>query len=131
MLQERLVALGPEALVKTFADVLNAISKDAATAALSSFTRTCPTTSTCKLINRRCDSLFGSSTRVDDRAAAGRASSIREPIDPGVNFSCFVLWGTTQASAPLKPGARPAPQLSDRSVSWKVPIAVGERSSAG
>ena len=34
MLQERLVALGPEALVKTFADVLNAISKDAATAVI-------------------------------------------------------------------------------------------------
>jgi hypothetical protein len=31
-LQERLAVLGPQALAKTFADVLNAISKDAATA---------------------------------------------------------------------------------------------------
>jgi hypothetical protein len=35
-LQERLAVLGPEALAKTFADVLNAISKDAATAVIKS-----------------------------------------------------------------------------------------------
>ena len=35
-LQERLAVLGPEALVKTFADVPNAISKDAATAVIKS-----------------------------------------------------------------------------------------------
>ena len=33
-LQERLAVLGPEALAKTFADVLNSISKDAATAVI-------------------------------------------------------------------------------------------------
>jgi hypothetical protein len=32
--------LGPEALAKTFAAVLNAISKDAATRSLSPFTKT-------------------------------------------------------------------------------------------
>jgi hypothetical protein len=35
-LQERLAVLGPEAQAKTFADVLNAISKDAATAVIKS-----------------------------------------------------------------------------------------------
>jgi hypothetical protein len=35
-LQGRLAVLGPEALAKTFADVLNAISKDAATAIIKS-----------------------------------------------------------------------------------------------
>jgi hypothetical protein len=35
-LQERLAVLGPEVLAKTFADVLNAISKDAATAVIKS-----------------------------------------------------------------------------------------------
>ena len=35
-LQERLAVLGPEALAKTFADVLNAISKDAATTIIKS-----------------------------------------------------------------------------------------------
>jgi len=35
-LQERLAVLGPEALAKTFSDVLNAISKDAATAVIKS-----------------------------------------------------------------------------------------------
>ena len=35
-LQERLAVLGPEALAKTFADVLNSISKDAATAVIKS-----------------------------------------------------------------------------------------------
>ena len=35
-LQERLAVLGPQALAKTFADVLNAISKDAATAVIKS-----------------------------------------------------------------------------------------------
>ena len=35
-LQERLVVLGTEALAKTFAAVLNAISKDAATAVIKS-----------------------------------------------------------------------------------------------
>jgi hypothetical protein len=35
-LQERLAVLGPEALAKTFADVLNAMSKDAATAVIKS-----------------------------------------------------------------------------------------------
>jgi hypothetical protein len=35
-LQERLAVLGPEALAKTFADVLKAISKDAATAVIKS-----------------------------------------------------------------------------------------------
>jgi hypothetical protein len=34
-LQERLAALGPDALAKTFAGVVNAISKDAATAVKS------------------------------------------------------------------------------------------------
>jgi hypothetical protein len=27
-------------------------------------------------------------------------------VDPGVNFSCFVLWWTTPASASLKPDKR-------------------------
>jgi hypothetical protein len=35
-LQERLAVLGPEVLAKTFAEVLNAISKDAATAVIKS-----------------------------------------------------------------------------------------------
>ena len=35
-MQERLAVLGPEALAKTFADVLKAISKDAATAVIKS-----------------------------------------------------------------------------------------------
>jgi hypothetical protein len=35
-LQERLAGLGPEVLAKTFADVLNAIGKDAATAIIKS-----------------------------------------------------------------------------------------------
>ena len=35
-LQEQLAVLGPEALAKTFADVLNAISKDLATAIIKS-----------------------------------------------------------------------------------------------
>jgi hypothetical protein len=39
-LEERLAVLGPEALAKTFAAVLNAISKDAATRSLSPFTKT-------------------------------------------------------------------------------------------
>jgi hypothetical protein len=58
---ERLAVLGPEALAKTFADVLNAISKDAATAVIniSPSTRTWPATSTRKLISRRCNGLFG------------------------------------------------------------------------
>ena len=35
-LQERLAVLGPEVLAKTFADVLNALGKDAATAVIKS-----------------------------------------------------------------------------------------------
>jgi hypothetical protein len=41
-LQEPLAALGPEALAKTFADVLNAISKDAATAVIKSIYQNVP-----------------------------------------------------------------------------------------
>ena len=41
-MQEQLAALGPEALAKTFADVLNAISKDAATAVIKSIYQNLP-----------------------------------------------------------------------------------------
>jgi hypothetical protein len=41
-LQERLAVLGAEALAKTFADVLNAISKDAATAVIKSICQNVP-----------------------------------------------------------------------------------------
>ena len=58
-MQERLAVLGPEALAKTFADVLNAISKDAAMAVIKTIYQNVTTTSTCKLISRRCDGLFG------------------------------------------------------------------------
>ena len=41
-LQERLAVLGPEALAKTFADLLNAISKDVAAAVIKSIDPTVP-----------------------------------------------------------------------------------------
>jgi hypothetical protein len=41
-LQERLAVLGPEALAKTVADVLNAISQDAATAVNKSIYQNVP-----------------------------------------------------------------------------------------
>jgi hypothetical protein len=40
-------------------DVLNAISKDAAMAVIKTIYQNVTTTSTCKLISRRCEGLFG------------------------------------------------------------------------
>ena len=53
--------MGPEALAKTFADVLNAISKDAATAVIKSIYQnvTHDIDLQADYISRRCDGLFG------------------------------------------------------------------------
>jgi hypothetical protein len=53
------VVVRPEALAKTFADVLNAISKDAATAVIKSIYQNVTHDIDLQADSRRCDGLFG------------------------------------------------------------------------